>query len=475
MGSQLYTEYHNCLLSRDGRSGSKTKPWFALMVWPNGKPCTLINYWFTDLATRTTGKTIKQYCVGLTPYVRFCYDKGIQLVDFNDKNMDDLVFDLSHELLKNGNRKKQNTHINAILSSIIEFLCWVQTYGNPTDHTNLVGFKATTPNISVIENKNKHGKTYLYHESFLEENAPLHGKDAMPRKIIDIIQNQIFLESDPELYPSLNKHRYNSSNKLTLIQQAYLYQRRVLTMWAMQRIGLRPSELVALPLNENKSSLQNNIIYVPTKKLRTDSIVLRPIKTTTDGALTINYYLEARKAFIKEYAEATNTTITTSSFLLTETGTPLYEDSMSKDFGRVAKRAGLTDVRVCFSMFRHRFITLEIIQHLKEIFESNRPTMEMLTVPVVKNIENRIRKKTGHKLGESIWHYFDDAFAAIDFWHSADRALANMEQVGDAEDQLQRLKYQQRKAHGNDTVLSEELKDIEERMAALRAKMNIFD
>ncbi|MHC8322435.1 tyrosine-type recombinase/integrase [Pseudomonas sp. GB2N2] len=475
MSRQLYSEYQNCLLPRTGRSGSQTKPWFALLAWPNGKPCTLVNYWLTDLATRTTGKTVKQYCVGMTPFVRYCYDKEISLVDFNDEHMNDLSFTLAAEKLENGSRKKQNDYVNSILSNIIEFLTWIQFHGNPTNHSNLVGFKAGSPNICVIEKKNKYGKTYLHHESFLEARAPLHKKDAMPREFIQSIEDQTFLESDPELYPSIYKHRYNNSNKKTLIQQTYLYQRRIMIMWAFKRAGLRPSELIEMPLDDNLNVVNSLILYLPTKKLRTDSVVLRPFKTTNDGALTVKYYLDARENFIAEYGEATNKPISSTSFFLTETGRPLSADSMAKDFGRVAKRAGLTDVRVCFSMFRHRFITLEILSHFKELFGSNRPTTEMLTVPVVKNIENRIRKKTGHKLGDSIWHYFDEAFEAIDFWKSVDRALANMEQIGDAEDNLQRLKYDQRKAYGNEALLSKELTDIEKGMAAIRAKMNIFD
>lgn len=475
MGRQLYSEYQNCLLPRTGRSGSQTKPWFALLAWPNGKPCTLVNYWLTDSATRTTGKTLKQYCVGMTPYVRYCYDKEISLVDFNDEHMNELSLILSAEKLENGSPKKQNNYVNSILSNIIDFLTWIQLHGNPTNHRNLVGFKADSPNVCVIEKKNKYGKTYLHHDSFLEVSSPLHKKDAIPRKSIQAIEDQTFLESDPELYPSIYKHRYNNSDKQTLIQQAYLYQRRVMIMWAFKRLGLRPSELAEMPLNDNLNVVNSLILYIPTKKLRTDSVVLRPFKTTNDGALTVKYYLDARENFIAEYGKATNKTISSTSFFLTETGLPLSADSMAKDFGRVAKRAGLTDVRVCFSMFRHRFITLEILEHLKELFGSNRPTMDMLTVPVVKSIENRIRKKTGHKLGDSIWHYFDDAFEAIDFWKSVDRALANMEQIGDAEDKLQRLKYDQRKAYGNQALRSKELTDIEKDMAAIRAKMNIFD
>lgn len=471
MPRQLYVEYKNCSFPRTAATPFQTSPHFALISWPNGKPCTLINYWLMHLESYTTGKTVKQYCANITPFVRNCYTKRKLLVEFDDEDMHALALELIEQIDTKGERVRQNNQVNTILSTIIEFLIWVQTEGCPADHKNLVGLKGSSPLITIRESKNSYGKTTREHDSFVTANTPIHPKSAMPLKYIQALEDQIFYESDPELFKAGSKHRYNSLRPESLDRQAYLYERRSFTFWLMKRTGLRPSEMALLPLEKNRNPAANNILYIPTKKRRTNRLTLRPFKLTDDGALRVMLYLDARQSFVNKLLERGVIISDLGSFFLTENGGSIGEQSMSQDFSRIVKRAGLSDVRVCFSMFRHRFITQEILVYIKETFNDKTPNRHMISTPIIKSIEERIRRKTGHKIGDSIWNYLDIAFEAIDLWKSAEDALSQIDQFNDSEDKLQRLRYDQRSAQDCNVGIDERISRLETEIRLLRQSL----
>lgn len=472
MPRQIYVEYKNCTLPRTTSNSLQTTPHFALMAWPNGKPCTLINYWLMHLENYTTGKTVKQYCANITPYVRYCFKKRKPLVQFSDEDMHSLSLELVEQVDDKGDRVRQNNQVNTILSTIIEFLLWLQTEGCPADHKNLVGLKGSSPMITIRESKNIYGKTIREHDSFVTGNTPVHPKNAMPLKYIQALEDQIFHESDPELFDNTSKQIHKSLTPISLERQAYLYERRSFTFWLMKRTGLRPMEMAELPLDKNHNPTTNNILYIPTGKRRTkNKKILRPFKLTDDGALRVKLYLDARQAFLNNLLEKGKYTTNTDSFFLTEHGGPIGEQSMSQDFSRIVKRAGLNDVRVCYSMFRHRFITQEILIYLKETFNKKTPNRHMISTPLVKSLEERIRRKTGHKLGASIWHYLDIAFDAIELWKSAEDALHHIDQFNDSEDKLQRLRYDQRGAPGQHEEINERINRLELEIRHLRKSL----
>ncbi|KOP57778.1 hypothetical protein OX90_04895 [Pseudomonas coronafaciens pv. porri] len=109
--------------------------------------------------------------------------------------------------------------------------------------------------------------------------------------------------------------------------------------------------------------------------------------------------------------------------------------------------------------------------HLKEVFSDEQPTRALLSPPVIKSLEERIRKKTGHGLGVSIWTYFDAALDMINLWKDVDRAILNLGQLEDIEDKMQRLKYDIRDSSTGNIALTEQLQALQKEVSAMQAKL----
>lgn len=468
---KLYFEYVNCLLPRVGRRVPKLKPSFAIMTWPNGKPCSLVNFWLSDLSSSTTGQTVKQYCVNITPLIHYCHGFKVDLFNFSDADLNKLVEVIAKQRRSNGERQKQNNQVNAVIDAIVLFYIWLRDVGSPRDFKRAIGDIAQSPNITVKPVKTRFGRIGYQHESHLVPSTDLHSKHPMPQASISAIEDQIFLESDPDYYPGVARHKFRPSSCAVTAFQKYLFERRSFAVWMFKRTGLRPDELCSMPWSDNLNVQRSKLLYIPTRKRRTDGLTLRPFKISTDAALTVGHYLFAREEYVQSLVAAGCGYSIGAVMLLTEDGKGLSAASLTRDFSRVVERAGLSDVRACLSMFRHRFITMEILLHLKEIFSDKTPTRALLSPPVIKSIEERIRKKTGHGLGVSIWTYFDAALDMIDLWKDVDRAISHFGQLEDIENKMQRLKYDIRDSSTGDIELAEQLQALQKEVSAMQEKL----
>lgn len=470
--SQIYQEFQNCLMPRLGFVRPKKKPHFALMYWPNGKPCALINFWLTELSATTTGQTVKQYAVWITPFVRYCYDQHKAFTKFYDGDMIELVRLMDKEQV-NGARVKTNDSINMMIDSIIAFLRWLQTNGNPTEHSNLVGLKALAPNVTIELGKDYMGKRRWIHAAHLERSTEGRAKVPMPRDVIVKIDDQIFLESDPSTFVGQKAHKLNSGSEKMIAVQKYLFERRNFSSWLFKRTGLRPEELSQIPLSKNLNVKVTGVLWLPTKKRRTEEPSYRYFKLSTEGALAVASYLDERSSFLESLKEKGVVCPPVDKMLLTETGGFLSAASLTRDFARIITRAGLNDVRACLSMFRHRFITVEVMAHMKDILKTDKPTRGLLSDAVVKSIEERVRVKTGHKLGKSIWHYFDAAFDMMGYWGEVDKTLDAMNRLEDTEYQANRLQHKIRTTPEAVLALERELRLLRQDIADLRSQLSI--
>ncbi|EPA99387.1 hypothetical protein PG5_01940 [Pseudomonas sp. G5(2012)] len=460
MPKKLHIDYDACSIPRTRRSKNQRKKHYSVMIWPNGKPCSLINFWLLDVSLRTSGETLRQYCVHMSHFVRYCYANNLMLPDFDSTHLGKLQESLLAETSSDGLRIRQNNHINAILNSVVGFLVWLQERGDPHTYHNLAGTEPGVYNVLLEPAKNSYGRSYFKHEFSLTKNTPQHHKTGMPQQFIDAIENQIYLEDE-----QTEKSRASPNG---IQWRNYLYERRAFIQWAMLRTGMRPAELEALPLDLNLAPATTKVLYIPTRKLRNDSLNIRPFKLNLDGAFNIQHYLEARRKFCDHLSKSGLASPIPNSFLLTKEGGPLTSRSLSKDFSRLVKRAGLNQDRVCLSMYRHRFITQEVLVHIKEVFHGETISRRSLTNAVVRNIEERIRKKTGHKLGNSIWHYFDTAFDMLGVWGSVDNTLSNLQSLSDAEDQLKKLQRQVKSDRFSKLEISAEISRIEQLVKKIR-------
>jgi hypothetical protein len=145
-------------------------------------------------------------------------------------------------------------------------------------------------------------------------------------------------------------------------------------------------------------------------------------------------------------------------------GEAIRKTSLEKDFERLVRASGHTDVQACLSMFRHRFITYEVMVHLKEFMGSAGKTRQLMTDSDYRSILKRITAKTGHGSPESLWHYIDLAWEEMDVWAHVDRHL---EHVYASDTVHQELLDLQRTLRGNPELPAAELLDVVERLSAI--------
>jgi site-specific recombinase XerD len=477
MLSSLFIEYQNADIPdhvdfRKEKSILKHKQSIALLRWPNGKPCSLINLWLLETASKTTGQSLRQYSSNISHYVKYCYKININFTDTTDA----VLFDIAKELTNSVNPKQPDSYIRgrnrvrAIISTIIDFLRWLETNICESNDQTLIGPNATNAKVTVTQKVNTStGRTFFHHPAMPVEVSEQNDKRAMPDSFIEAIENEIsklLLNFTSEV--CLRQSRF-VPRKLFKAQQEYLYSRRVFMNWCMKNTGLRPGELVSIPLPPLFVIYQTRDLQIPTLKRRVEPPPIRHFRVNLPGCRQVSRYVSARDEFIQQLISINIEPLHQDALFLTQQGSPLSSASLAKDFSRLAIGAGLGNEKVCLSMYRHRFITTEILLHLRELLGTNNPNREILSEALIKSICERIRKKLGHGSPSSMWHYFDAAFDILDFWGSIDSALEHSSELDDIKDQLRRL-------HNimlRDGATEEQMRmvaSLKEQMGATRAK-----
>lgn len=382
----------------------------ALIDWPNGKPCFLVNEWLIHIGKKSTGNTVGTYASQVSFVVRFCYEKKIGFFELTDDHIYDLRDELVNEIKTTGERKRNNNTVRDILDRTITFLAWAQnntTNDLPLNHF-LVGEAHTSPSITVNKSKNKKtGRNYYEHDSMPPEEVPESVKLPITDYAIDCLKNRV----------NIDLHR-DTDDKL----RSYIYERRMFCLWMLQRFGMRPSELTNYSVLSNSDFTNMKKITLPTMKRRRLIPVPRTIPISSSDALRIGRYMDARAEYITDCpTELVNGL--SDTLLITAGHTKLTAPTLTKEFYRLKTNAGLHDQRICMSMFRHRFITREVLTALKEFMAKHNLSRDLMTEGATFSILKRISTKTGHSDPMSLMPYVSIAWAAMDIWQTIDDAI----------------------------------------------------
>lgn len=477
MLSSLFIEYQDVDLPdyvdyRKERSHLKHKKSVTLLRWPNGKPCTLINLWILELASKSTGQSLRQYSSNITPYIKYCYKNNLNFTDTADADLHELVEDLVNARdAKHPDRfVRDNNTVRAIMATVIELLRWLEANIRTRHEQCLIGTEDKNAKITIERLINPVTKRSFYHHpSIPVDVSEQNDKRAMPDSFIEAIENEIsrlLLNATTE--QALPQARFVSQD-LFKAQQEYLYSRRLFMNWSMKNTGLRPGELIAIPTPPLLNIYKTRDLQIPTLKRRLEPPPIRHFRINLPGCGQVSRYLTARTTLLKALISNGIEPLHQDSLFLTQQGTPLSAASLAKDFSRLAIGAGLGDERVCLSMYRHRFITIEILIHLRELLETDKPNKEILSEALIRTICERIRKKIGHGSPSSMWHYFDAAFDLLDFWGSIDAALDHISDLDDIKDQLRRLNHLMER-DGASEEQKNMVTSLQEQIDAMRSK-----
>jgi len=411
---------------------SQTIPSFPFMYWPSGKPCEPVNMYLLDIAHELTGESLRTYAARLTHIVRYCSIANLSIEDLNDAD----IFALSKQLQEEKSRRKplerarDDNTVCEILSRTIQFLLWYQKNIMLLLRTPLIGEHSVSPQIIVKQIKNGRSRNqravYFYTHSAMPTPESREPKRPIALPVIEDIQRCINSQSKPEERSTRFLQRHLNTPALLAAQLEYMRARRHFMVWMMMHTGLRPGELVEMDVNEHEEILKTRALKIPTKKRRKIVAPKRHFPILLNAATVVHRYLIARAKYCESLKGAGGEPNPGNAFFLTLTGNPIKKASLEKDFERLAVEAGYKDVQVCFSMFRHRFITYEVTAHLKEFIDKSGKSRQMMTDIDYESILKRVATKTGHASVESLWHYIDLAWAEMGVWGSIDKAIARL-------------------------------------------------
>ena len=333
--------------------------------------------------------------------------------------------------------------------------------------------------LKVTKRLNDRSNCYYYsHDEIPSPAAPSNDKQPMPTMHISLIEDEIYKSSvyfDKKigLNSSPDQIAYRSA------RQDYIYNRRIFTLWLMQFCGLRPEELEEMPLSQNRDPFKTSVIVLPTKKRRELPTPIRKLPLNTDDATELSSYIESRDNFVQLLVEQGRLKTDPDAMLLTENGAPISKQSLSRDFKRIAEKAGLTDVRICLSMFRHLFITRQMIYHIQSEINGatqasrDKSAADGIFYSLQKNqafmikICRKITPFTGHRNPASVIDYFHDAMRIVGKFIATDGDVKDINDMHSSMNSLVRIRHEAMRGHNAEFV--KEIDNIRRKWELLRA------
>lgn len=413
---------------------------FPFMRWCNGRPCEAINMYLLDIAPLTTGDSLITYASQLSHLVRYCSKQSLPFIDLTDAYIHDFSLYLQEEpseIIQNELARNNNT-IRTILGRVFLFLEWYQDSLLPLNKQLLIGEKKFSPKITVIFKLNRHNnKNYIAHSS-MPPSVSTDPKRPIAQSIIENIELTIEKLSLFENQSEYSLRRFKNNIDAYKMELEYIRSRRRFMIWMMKRVGLRPSEMVGIDVAAHKNILITKVILIPTNKRRKKIAPIRNFPITIKDATVFKRYLTSRSKFIEAFRDIT---MGSEALFLGSDGSNIKKTSLEKDFSRLAVLSGYQDIQACFSMFRHRFITYEVIVHFKEFMKGTGKSRQLMTDIDYRSILKRVATKTGHGTVDSLWHYIDLAWDELNVWGNIDHGLERLHAVDSLYEELLELQH----------------------------------
>ncbi|WP_164840472.1 MULTISPECIES: tyrosine-type recombinase/integrase [Collimonas] len=327
----------------------------------------------------------------LSHLARYCYANSIQFWDLDDNSFKDFVceFLVNQTRSSRGFTQRKNTTNGNIVATCISFLTWLQA--NLITDRVLVGPRNTNPQIRLIEKRRK--SRYGTSSVLVYPFSPIDDTPEPKGPMSDAIRNKLWAANS------------SSDNSNTGI---YLQARREQLLALLEATGSRPAELAHMLLEDNKTSVKEGALFLPTKKRRKLKDPTKRVPATLEITIGFKRYIEVERAQLVQHLRAQGKQPDTRHvFITSDHGKPLTEWAITKDFQRLVIRAGV-DERACMSMLRHRFVTILVALHLQDYVENNGITSKKQLIMVDQiTILTRVATITGHADPLSLLPYID--------------------------------------------------------------------
>jgi site-specific recombinase XerD len=405
-----------------------------MMFWPDGSWCFEANGFIKSNFDKSLARsTLSTYAYNLSLFLRHCFNNNIQLAKITDNEFTFFIRCLMAERTQTSpsvNVRSPN-QVREIGRICVEFLFYV---GNLYCIENFIGINARIPlEKREVEIPNKYRnsgrsiKTVWWHRSFPQ---PSPKKSKLPVTAVNI--------------KILREVIHNVSNK------SFLKKRRYILIMLLENIGARRGEISNIKVESiyNANRMQYPEIEVNTLKQSTEKTRFIPV-ARSDISTLIEYIEKNRNPIVKKRTGS----VKGDGYLLVSmrSGLKLRPNTITQEIHLLAK-AGEIQEQIGPHLFRHRWITLAIIDELKDYnpksFDDFR--RKALDIHVLKE---KLIQWTGHSKAESLDPYIHLAFEEISSRSSHSKTHSVKRSISSAIDIIEELQRER----ANKAVDGEEL------------------
>lgn len=383
-------------------------PRFPLMRWPNGHWCLEANLYIEKIHKRDRGSgaaarpdgTAVTYAAHLNHLLRFCFRRRIGLTEMVDDEFTEFVDHLSEERDElTGKTIRDISAVRAIATTTLSFIAYC---GDLIGADNLVGLN---------------GQIRAF---------PCRNSTTRRRK--DDVQTGIrhFHHSSFPTKGPVKRRRPISSGSLALLRKAaysegslYVQKRRATLLLLLEIVGGRREEIGRLKVENLLHTLSANPpkIELPWLAKKRGKDRGRAVAVSDQAAEQILSFIRYTRPLVLRARTRVNEE-TGALFLDARRGTPIRHETLSKEFRKLAAKAGLTE-QACMHMLRHRFITDLVKKYLFSLSQQlNDPTELKHAILSYNSLLSMIREEMGFASVESLKVYIHEAYE--EFTHAAE-------------------------------------------------------
>lgn len=366
-----------------------SKEKFPFIIYPNGSPCHMANMYLLELEERNRSiHSIKQYASNINYLVNFCFEKKVDFLKLNEGSFIDFAYELRKETDSNNplKRIRNSNTLNNIVRTNLDFLNFIGNFHNkPNFVFDNIGAKTNSKNI-------KNGEFSIemngWSHKSLEVPSPRKTRNPIGKEVID------------KLYEAIVE---KGSSK-------FLQQRRIVMLRLLESTGARAGEIALIKVNDVMEAFNNDGFMKMTTLKRKNKNTFRYVQIDlSDLNLIKNYINLYRKKIIKE-------TISLAKdhgylFINEHNGEKSFDTVISNDVN-VLKKVAKIEEQTCAHMFRHRFITKQFVNLIKQYKYENQDQFRKALLDT-NTLKQKIQQMTGHQNLNSLDVYIDLAFNEV--------------------------------------------------------------
>lgn len=353
-------------------------PKLRALYWPNEQVCWEANIyciWLRKCGLATT--TVNTYCSELSRFIRFLGGEGIAFKSVTDETL----FAFSAYLQSQPTVSPSANQINRLIARALRFLLWFQRQ-IPTP--KIVGTEGEGAQITVhiTSGSGKYvSAETLRHPAMLPRSIP---------RVVRAISGDVI------------------SKLLTACSVAaetqFIKSRNLAMLKLLADSGIRREELVWVKVKDATDALTNGgRLVVRTSKRSGNPKREVPVPMVTLKAICS--YIDVQRAIrIRAIRKRSPATADEGWAFCTRSGQRLQPVSITQILAKLRVAASLT-IPATAHMFRHRWITLQVLQIIRTMRAGTPLAKEAMAT-----VLTRLASLTGHSSTKSLWTYVDWAF-----------------------------------------------------------------